>query len=218
MCASIFEYPQYDDNDRNDEDDYIIDQEFAPVMTLRYNFDSLDEYLITGEKMASEGRLEDAVGILREAVERYPDDATAHYDLGTALLLAFRDDVSRNELWESLSDEEDLLEQAILEFQNAIDRDPYFLSAYNNLARGLAIHGRRDDALLVWERSLQLNPDQEDARADYEMLRTQLSTPPDERDPRSMLLQDTGFDAGPLPHDKDTHSDVNADLPRRDEP
>ncbi len=207
MLASIYEFPMSDEVDESEESS--TDQEPFSIMTYRYNFDTLDEYLTTGEQMAADGRHEESVAILREASDRYGDNANAQYNLGTALLLAVREDLARNELWESLSDEEDLLEQAIVAFQNAIDRDPQMLPAYNNLARALSLHGRKDDALLVWERSLQINPDQEDAKADYEMLRTQLAGSVDEMETRAILLQDTGFDATPAPTDDvSTHSDV----------
>lgn len=176
-------------------------------MNLRYNFDSLEEYLTTGERVGSDGRIAEAVAVLREAAERYPESATAHYNLGTALLMAYNEDRQHNELWESLSDEEDLLEQVIVAFQNAIDRDPGMLSAYNNLARALALHGRHDDAGLVWERSLEMNPDQPEVRADYEMFRTQLSAPADELETRALVLEDTGLDAPP-PEDRTTQSDI----------
>jgi len=208
MFTSIYDFPQSDEPDPSTEDE-STSQEPSPIMTMRYNFDNLDEYLTTAEKVGSAGRLAEAIDILREAGERYPDSAIAQFNLGTALLLAVKEDKAHNELWESLSDEEDLLQQAIVAFQNAIDRDPHLLPAYNNLARALALHGRTDDALLVWERSLQLNPDQPDARSDYEMLRTQLSASPDQTDARSILLQDTGLDASPVTNqDIETQSDV----------
>lgn len=208
MFISIYDFPQSGEPDPSTEDE-PTNQEPSPIMTMRYNFDNLDDYLATAEKVGSEGRLAEAIDILREAGERYPDSAIAQFNLGTALLLAVKEDKAHNELWESLSDEEDLLQQAIVAFQNAIDRDSHLLPAYNNLARALALHGRTDDAILVWERSLQLNPDQPDARADYDMLRTQLSASPEEMEARSVLLQDTGLDASPAPdQNADTHSDA----------
>jgi tetratricopeptide (TPR) repeat protein len=142
---------------------------------LRYNFDTLDEYIATSEQIGADGRSEEAVAVMREATARFPDSARAHYSLGFALVLALKIDLAEKLLWEPLADEEELAEECQDAFQGAIERDPGMWEAYSALGTLLAVRGRARKAVEVWEKSLALNPDQPDVRVDLETCRGTLS-------------------------------------------
>lgn len=146
--------------------------DLTPV-SYRYNLDSLDEYMALTEKMANDGRLEESVELMREATLRYPESPTGKYNLGVALYLQLREDKSRNELWESLVDDELLAEEAVNSLEAALVQDPGFISAYNNLGALYAMQGRTNDALDCYEKSLSIMPDQPDVRADFERLKAE---------------------------------------------
>lgn len=167
-----------------------------PPVDIRYNFDNVDEYLSTAVELTAQGRYGEAALVLREAVARHPDVAAAHHDLGCALLTTAARDKAKAELWEDRADEEIVLEEAVSEFQAAIDLAPRLLLAINNLGRALAMQGRAEDAAGVWNHSLSLEPDQPDLREDLELVQTQLSAPRDEDDgePTARRLEDTGLD------------------------
>ncbi len=152
-------------------DDMQDDAAEQPV-SFRYNFDTLDDYIATSEKIGQDGRLEEAVDVMREAARRFPESARAQHGLGLALLLALKADLSVRELWEYLADEEELAEEAHSAFQGAIERDPGYFDAYASLGTLLALRGRPAKAAEVWEKSLSLNPDQPDVKASLEELRS----------------------------------------------
>src|SRR5690606_40882671 len=115
--------------------------EVADDTPLRYNLDSLDDYIGTTEQIAREGRLDEAVEIMREGVRRYPESPTGRYNLGVALFLRVKKDREHLLLWENLADDEQLAEEAIGALESAIVADPNFVQAYNNLGRLYALKG-----------------------------------------------------------------------------
>lgn len=144
-------------------------------VSFRYNFDTLDDYIATSEKIGQDGRLEEAVDVMREGARRFPESARAHQALGLALLLALKADIAVKELWEFMADEEELAEEAHEAFQAAIGRDPELWDAYANLGTLLVMRGRTAKAVEVWEKSLELNPDQPDVKGDLEMVRGRIT-------------------------------------------
>jgi len=87
--------------------------------------------------------LSGAVAEYRETLKLRPDDAEAHYDLGTALArMPAR------------------LPEAIAEFELALRSRPDLLEAHVNLANALAkIPSRIPDAIAEYEAALRINPD-----------------------------------------------------------
>ncbi len=50
------------------------------------------------------------------------------------------------------------LQRAVQHFQTAVSRDPLLASAYNGLGGALKLQGKRDEALLNWEKALEIDP------------------------------------------------------------
>lgn len=139
-------------------------------VSFRFNLDGPDDYIGTSAKLSEDGRVDEATDVMREAAARYPNDARAHYGLGMALMLALKADLARQEIWEPLSDEEAMAEEAQSALQKCVECDPAMWQALTALGTLLAVRGRRDKAVEVWTRSLELNPDQPEVRADMEMV------------------------------------------------
>jgi len=173
-------------NDTSSDDDQTLGNQ----PSLRYNLDSLDEYLATGEKVAREGRLAEAVDLMREATNRFPESATGKYNLGVALFLRLREDKAHLELWEDLADDEQLADEAIVALEGAIDSDPSFVAAYNNLARLYALRNRSEEALAMWGRSLELDPNQETVRAEMELYRGKLAPTEEDLEEKKLVGKD----------------------------
>lgn len=157
----------------------VNEEDTAESASLRYNLDSLDEYITVSEQVAKEGRLDEAVDMLREASHRYPESPTGRYNLGVALYLRVRQDREHQHLWEDLADDEQLAEEAIIALEGAVETDPTFVEAYNNLGRLYSLRGRKADALQAWNKSLELRPDQPQVREDIEIY-TKAIAPSDE--------------------------------------
>jgi tetratricopeptide (TPR) repeat protein len=147
----------------------------TPAMpSYRYNLDGLDEYLTTAEQIIKDGRYNEAVAMLREAVQRYPDSATAHFQYGSAQFFRLQQDLAHLELWESLADDEEAAEECFDAFQEAIRLDPTLTEAYVRLGSLLALRGRPRKAIEVWEKALKLNPELPGIREDIEECRARL--------------------------------------------
>ena len=151
------------------------DEQQEGLAASRYNFDTIEEYISTAERLAEEGRVDEAVDILREATDKYPQNAHAYYDLGVTIFMKLREDLAHLELWENLADDEELAEECHFAFQSAIQRDPTMVAAYTNLGTLLALRGRVRKAIESWEKSLELNPNQPELAADVAMYRSQLN-------------------------------------------
>lgn len=150
------------------------EEQTAEPKPRRYNFDTLEEYLAAGERIAQDGRLDEAIDVLREATSTFPDSATAHYNLGVSIFLKLREDLAHLELWEDLADEEDLAEECLVEFQAAVDLDTELAPAWTNLGSILALRGRINEAIAAWEKSLSLDPNQPGVVSDIELYRARL--------------------------------------------
>jgi tetratricopeptide (TPR) repeat protein len=170
------------------ENDRISDESELPESdTLRYNLDSLDDYIDVSEQVAREGRLDEAVDVLREATQRYPESPTGQYNLGVALFLRVKQDREHLELWENLADDEQFASEAIDALEAAIAADAGFVQAYNNLGRLYALKGRRQEACDTWEKSLKLNPEQPEIRADLDVYRDKISPRAEDIEVRELM-------------------------------
>ncbi len=163
------------------------ENELADSADLRYNLDSLDDYIAVSEKVAAEGRLDEAVDVMREANRRYPTSPTGRYNLGVALFLRVKQDREHLELWENLADDDQLAEEAIHALEGAVEADPGFLQAYNNLARLYALRGHKDQAVATWNKSLELNPDQPEVISDMKVFSSGIGPRDEDIETRNLI-------------------------------
>ena len=97
-----------------------------------------------GAALASRGRLDDAIGHFRQAVQCCPRFAAAHKNLGTALAGQGR------------------IDDAIAHFRKALEIDPRYAEAHNDLGAALARGGRIDEAVAQYGKALEIRPDYAD--------------------------------------------------------
>lgn len=93
------------------------------------------------------GRDEEALPLLKQAVESSPGDAEVHNNYGFVLAAGGR------------------AGEAIEQFRTAIALSPDYPDAHNNLALALAQSGQTADAVSEYRRALALRPDYADAQA-----------------------------------------------------
>ena len=93
-----------------------------------------------------QGRLEEAIGHYRAAIELAPQAAELHFNLGTAVHAQGR------------------VDEAIRCYRKAIALAPGLGVAHNNLGNALATSGRYADALASYARALALDPRNAEAR------------------------------------------------------
>lgn len=121
-------------------------REFVPLTDARHaffgNFTSAESWLRISEALARDGQSEDAVGILQNAVRRYPGDAQLWIGLGNALV-----DHSRA-----------LTPAAQLAYERAAQVAPGHPAAPFFYGLALARSGDRRQAVQIWQRILATAP------------------------------------------------------------
>jgi len=132
-----------------------------------------------GTALASQGRLEEAIGFLREAARLNPDDAGAHDNLGAALARQGRLDEAvhylreavrlnpahagaRNDLGAALG-QQGRLEEALEQLQLAVELAPGDAGAHCNLGDALASLERFDDAIRQYQTAIRIRPNYPEA-------------------------------------------------------
>jgi cytochrome c-type biogenesis protein CcmH len=126
------------------------------------NFTPAESWLRMSEALARDGRSEDAVGILENAVKRYPSDPQLWIGLGNALV-----DHARG-----------LTPPAELAYQRAAQMAPGHPGAPFFYGLALARSGDRQGALAVWQQILKTAPKDAGWRPLVEQGVAALSSPP----------------------------------------
>ncbi len=123
--------------------------------------------------MAQLGKSEDALAEYRQALEMDPTCASAHFNLAVAAVQAGKFGEAESHYRSALPGRpsaethnglgyvlvrEGRADEAIAEFHLAIDLDPHYTPAYNNLAAALAAQGRLADAAYYYRQSLAEKP------------------------------------------------------------
>jgi tetratricopeptide (TPR) repeat protein len=102
-------------------------------------FHEIDE----GAGLGRDGKVDEAIVHFRKAIELYPGDARAHYDLGLAL------------------ERQGQAADAIGEYRTAVSEDPgnsMNSAVYTDLALALARTGKLDEAVESYQKALAANP------------------------------------------------------------
>jgi cytochrome c-type biogenesis protein CcmH len=126
------------------------------------NFTPAESWLRMSEALARDGKSEDAVGILSNAVHRYPGDAQLWIGLGNALV-----DHSRG-----------LTPPAELAYQRAAEVSPGYPGPHFFYGLALARSGDRAGALAEWKQILATAPQNASWRPLVEQGVAALSVPP----------------------------------------
>jgi tetratricopeptide (TPR) repeat protein len=95
--------------------------------------------------LREQGKLGEAVPLLRRAVQLRPDFAVAHVNLGSALK------------------DQGKLDEAVACYRRALQLKPHVAEAHNNLGVALRDQGKIDEALACYRRALELKPDYAEA-------------------------------------------------------
>jgi len=135
---------------------------------------ALNNLLEQAESLASDCNFAAAETCLRQAVERYPDSPLPHHALSIVVLDQLRRDYDHLEVWDDLAQDEALFEEAIHEAETALELEPDFVPAHNNLGTLYALRGWWVDAIREWELSLSIRSDQSQVREEMLQARKHL--------------------------------------------
>ncbi len=112
-----------------------------------FNMETLGVYYYLGEALEAAGKSQDDVlAVFHQAVEKLPDAAEPHYNLGIKLQKYGKD------------------ADAAQQFATAVKLEPLYADAWYHLAGILAEDGRLEDAATALEQVLSINPNYPNAR------------------------------------------------------
>jgi len=140
-----------------------------------------------GGSLLVQGRIDEAIEQLQEALRLDPDHAEAHSNLGVALARRGRGaeaieqyrkslalDPRQMQAYSNLGNallQQGLVKEAIAQFDQGLAIDPNDIQARTNRAGALFRDGRIDDAIADLEHVLRLKPDFEPAKRNLEIMR-----------------------------------------------
>jgi tetratricopeptide (TPR) repeat protein len=122
----------------------LVEAERWAKLALAQGYGGAHETL--GVAMLGQGRLEEAMVALREAMEAEPDSATVHMNLGNVLIRL------------------DKPAEAVSPLRRAIELDPELARAHGHLGFALAMQGKTGEAIPCFRRAIELDPGDDKAR------------------------------------------------------
>ena len=155
-----------DEENIYDEED-MEDEEFEDAEAEE---DELEALIDEGEALIEEGEYDAAMAQFREAFERFPESEEAACHVGETALMLFTDGIEElaNGDWEDDDDLQAYWDEGTGAFEAALGIDEECYPALNGLGAFQLLVGNREQALDYWERSLDINEDQEDITAALE--------------------------------------------------
>jgi tetratricopeptide (TPR) repeat protein len=164
-----YEDDELEDDDLEDEDEFYDGDDDLEDLEDDYDSDDddledddLEALIDEGEALIEEGEYTEALRIFREATERFPESPYAHYHVGQTALMMFSDGLEETPDWEDDDDLSSLNEEAQTAFDSALSIDEDFYPALNGQGALFMVLGNHQAAVEYWEKSLSINPDQED--------------------------------------------------------
>ncbi len=137
---------------------------------LKETPDNVDLLIDLGIEYGISKHFKKAKDAFTRAIELDDQNADAHYNLGVLYSKIFIADVTKEELWEDLTDDEFAFELATQELTYAINLAPDFIQAYNDLGILYKFRNIKDEAIKLFKKSLEIDPNQEDIKEELEDL------------------------------------------------
>jgi len=150
-------------------------------LVQQYPADAGTAYLEFGKSLVHLGKYQDALPILRRAVEKLPDSSTAHYQLGLALAKTGQWEAALSEIQAAaernptsaqmhyylaaVHNRLQHLPEAAAEYEMALKLDPNHFQANLRYGRMLFLEGHADAALPKLAHAVMVNPDSAEAHA-----------------------------------------------------
>jgi choline-sulfatase len=150
-------------------------------LVLRYPSDAGTAYLEFGKALVHLGKYEDAIPVLRNAVEKTPDSSSAHHELAVVLAKTGQWDAALPEMQAAVKHKPTSVQfnydlaavdtrlkhipDAVKEYEKVLELDPDHFQANLRYGRLLFLEGHVDAALAKLTRAAKVNPGSEEAHA-----------------------------------------------------
>jgi Tfp pilus assembly protein PilF len=121
-----------------------------------------DKKLALARKYIDEHTPSRALPLIEEAMTLDEDNPHAFLALGLCWGLSIMKEMPISELWGKEMDEEEMVERSIEAFEHALELDPELTLAYNSLARVYVVRGQDEEAIELFNQSLNIDQGQID--------------------------------------------------------
>ncbi|MFB8797813.1 MAG: tetratricopeptide repeat protein [Microcoleus sp.] len=147
-------------------------------MSTKIHQETAETNFQTGQQLAGEGKLDEAIAIYRQAIELNPNNPEFHRSLGEVLqrvgkhqeaIASYRQAIELqpkfSKAYHNLGNALSQLKQwpeAIASYRQAIELNPNFPTAYYRLAEALKQLGETESAIAAYRQAIELNPNNPD--------------------------------------------------------
>ncbi|MCC6547982.1 tetratricopeptide repeat protein [Candidatus Sumerlaeota bacterium] len=145
----------------DEEDDGEDEEEGAEIEAL----------IAQSEEMAERGEQRKALRLWRKNIDRFADEPVAFYQMALAIFRLIEEASATEEMWEADADLVGMYEEAIGILEEALTMDDEHVDSWNLLGALLELRENHEEAIVAWERSLELNPDQKVVREDLKRVK-----------------------------------------------
>lgn len=156
--------PRFDDQDEEelwDEESDEDEEEPEPD-----DGEELDSIIGEGEHFAETGQYRKALRLWRRNIDRFSDEPLAFHHLALAAFHVLEEAAATQDIWQSDSDLLGLHEEAVTALEEALSMDKDRTDSLNLLGALHALRENYKEAIASWERSLKINPNQRQVKAD----------------------------------------------------
>ncbi|MCC7392424.1 hypothetical protein IT571_08730 [Candidatus Sumerlaeota bacterium] len=147
----------YDDDDDDDDDE----EEGAEIEAL----------ISQSDELAERGDQRRALRLWRKNIDRVADEPIAFYQLALAIFRVIEEASATEEIWHADADLVGMYEEAIGILEEAITMDDEHVDSWNLYGALLALRENNEEAIVAWERSLDLDPNQKVVKEDLKRLK-----------------------------------------------
>lgn len=170
-----------EDYESDDEEEFYGDEDFEVYDEEDLDDDvedeeedsDLDVLINEGEALIEEGEYDEALNLFREALERFPESPLAAYHVGQTTLMMFSDGIGADTVWQDDDELAGYFDESLSAFETALGLDENYYPALNSLGALQMLVDNPKAAIEAWERSLDIDDDQEDIIAALEEARAQ---------------------------------------------
>ncbi len=135
---------------------------------IRANPDDIDSRLGLADIIREDRSPGEALEMYDGVLKLDPDNALAYLGKGLCYAMSLLENIPTRELWERELDEQDMIDNAVENLEQAAELDPELTEAYNAMGRLFSITGQEEEAVEMFKQSLLVDPSQLDVLEDLQ--------------------------------------------------
>lgn len=133
--------------------------------------EDLAEMIDLGEQLAELGEHRKALRLWRRHIDRFSDEADAQFAYGQAAFRVLHEEIVTERWWNSDAELVTFYEESLSALEDAVTIDESHFPSWSLMGALFALRHNHESAISCWEKSLEINPDQDDVRNDLEEIR-----------------------------------------------